>query len=86
MKVVAVCSFNNGGEIIKNSYPRELQEVINVIDLVDADVHKTKTSAEKTMMGQLLYSPPSLNKAFAQAFAPLKWKKYREYCDYGKSP
>ena len=46
-----------------------MTEVNDVIKAVDAALHKTKESTEKTMMGRMLFSPKSLNKAFKAAFA-----------------
>ncbi len=82
MRVVALYSFNRGQEIIESQYTAELDEVVQVINGVDASESFDKESKEKTMPGRMLYSPTSLNKAFVRGFKPLGWKKHKEYCDY----
>jgi hypothetical protein len=57
MKVVAKYNFNGGEEFIAKNYSGELQEVISVINFVDASLCKNKESEEKTMSGKMLYSP-----------------------------
>ena len=69
MRVAGTYSFNNGREVVENQYGKLLAEIKTVISSIDEEEHKTKESAEKTMSGQLLYSPTSLNKAFKANFA-----------------
>lgn len=75
-------SFNNGEEVIRARYPHLFAEVTEVISSVDAEGHKTKVSTEKTMVGRILYSPPSLNKAFKHQFGLLDWHNKKVVCDY----
>jgi hypothetical protein len=84
MKVAGIYSFNNGEEFIDKNYPELLKEVYFVIGKVNAQEHFTKESKEKTMMGKMLYSPVSLNKAFKKELFALKWKRVRVKCDYSK--
>lgn len=84
MQLAATYSFNGGREAITSRYPHLLVEVNAAIKEVDASQHKTKSSTEKTMMGQMLYSPASLNKAFKHAFLESigGWRTIRVPCDY----
>ena len=82
MRIAAVYSFNKGKEEITKRYPHLLTEVNEVIKAVDASQHKTKKSKEKTMKGDILYSPVSINKAFKAEFGNCHWNPIRVYCDY----
>jgi hypothetical protein len=84
MKVAGIYSFNNGEEFINKNFPELLKEVYFVIGKVNAEGHLTKESKEKTMMGKMLYSPVSLNKAFKKELFALEWKRVRVKCDYSK--
>jgi hypothetical protein len=84
MKVAGIYSFNNGEEFINKNFPELLKEVYFVIGKVNAEWHLTKESKEKTMMGKILYSPVSLNKAFKKELFALEWKRVRVKCDYSK--
>ena len=76
-------SFNNGKAYIEQHFPALLDEVFACVNAVDAPQSKTKTSAEKTMPGKLLYSPRDLNSAFKRAFEPRGWvANTRIRCDY----
>ena len=67
--IAAEYSFNNGHSI-QETHPYLLQEVKDVIALVDASLYKVKESKELTMPGKKLYSPPDLNRSFAEGFGP----------------
>lgn len=83
MRVGGIYSFNRGLEVVKVNYAYELQEVMDVVGAVDSRIHKTKISAEKTMMGRRLYKPGSLNKAFKKGFVTWGWESnIRIPCDY----
>jgi hypothetical protein len=82
MKVVAKFNFNGGEQFIDEHYPDELQEIMSVINDVDASLHKNKESGEKTMAGKMLYSPKELNTAFKNIFAPLGWEQRKVACEY----
>jgi hypothetical protein len=64
VKLAAVYSFNHGKEIVSEKYPHLVVEINAAIASIEAIKHKTKKSKEKTMRGQVLYSPVSLNNAF----------------------
>lgn len=82
MRIAGVYSFNGGTEAVSKHYPDLLTEVNAAIKIVDASQHKTKESIEKTMMGQMLFSPKSLNKAFKVAFGATGWHSIRVSCEY----
>lgn len=82
MRIVARYDFNNGKNFIANNYSRELSEIKNVITSIDASLYKTKESAEKTMMGETLYAPIGLNKAFKDLLGRYGWMSKRVGCDY----
>src|SRR5574337_670041 len=85
MIVAGIYSFNKGREVIEDKYKTELNEVVEVITGVDSNQYKGKISEEKTMEGRLLYSPPSLNKAFKLGFGDLGWRNHKVKCDYPTS-
>ena len=68
MRIAGVYSFKNGKEAVTERYANLLTEVNAAIKAVEASAHKLKVSAEKTMPGQPLYSPLSINKAFKVEF------------------
>ncbi len=68
MRIAGIYSFNRGKEVIKKLHQAELEEVLQVIDSVDAENCKTKVSKEKTMRDKVLYRPPCLNEAFKKQF------------------
>ena len=83
MKLAAVYSFNRGTEIVSEKYPELVVEINAAIKSIDASQHKTKKSKEKTMPGQMLFSPVSLNTAFKEQFiGQYKWNPVRVKCDY----
>jgi hypothetical protein len=82
MKIAAVYSFNKGKEEITERYAQLLVEVNDTIKAVDASKHKTKISKEKTMPGQVLYSPVSINTDFKVEFGNRLWKPIKVYCEY----
>jgi NifB/MoaA-like Fe-S oxidoreductase len=80
MIMAGIYSFNEGQKIIESKYPRELAEVTKIIKDVDSEQCKTKTSKEKTKPGQLIYSPPCLNKEFKTQFTQFDWHRQRVQC------
>lgn len=75
-------SFNGGKEVVAAQHADLLAEVEAVIQRVDSPKHKRKKSKEKTMRGQLLYSPVSINRAFKREFLKRDWTPIRVPCDY----
>ncbi len=85
MRIAGVYSFNGGKEYVEAKYPRLIDEVRGVIEGVSADYHKTKKSKEKTMRGQMLFSPKLLNKSFKKGFFGHDWHEVKVPCDYSTS-
>lgn len=77
-------SFNNGLEVVTEKYPHLLAEIKEAIGAVDASLHKTKTSKEKTTQGRLFYNPPTLNKAFRAEFLSRGWANKRVASEYSR--
>ena len=83
MIIAAEYSFNDGHSI-RQTHPYLLQEVEDIIAAVDAVHHKIKESKEITMPGKMLYSPATLNRAFAQGFGSKGSEKQRVTCQYSR--
>jgi hypothetical protein len=84
MKVVGVYSIKDGEKVLKNRYSSEFNEIIEIIESIDAEVCKNKVSKERTKAGALLYSPTCLNKAFKQEFEARGWRTVRVQVEYPK--
>ena len=82
MRIAGIYSFNQGEEAVRTQFPELLREVELCISSIDAGSCKSKTSEEKTMTGQLLFSPVELNKQFKQQLEPLGWNSLRVPCQY----
>ncbi len=82
MIVAARYSFNGGAEAVAAKYPHLLAELEAAIAAVDAERHRTKQSKEKTMRGQMLYSPIDLNKAIKEPLFSQGWRNHRVECQY----
>jgi hypothetical protein len=81
MKIAQKYSHLNGEEYLIVHHNPLYEEIIKVIESIDANEFLTKESKEKTMTGKILYSPIELNKAFNQTFNSLGWNesRYRYY-------
>lgn len=77
MKIGAIYSHLNGQEWLLVHEPAIWQELVSTIESIDADQFKTKVSREKTMVGEVLYAPKSLNAAFAAKFHANGWEESR---------
>ncbi len=84
MRIAGVYSFNKGKEVITTQHRDLLEEVLQVIELVDAEQCKTKVSKEKTMWDKVLYSPFALNEAFKELFANRGWTNYKVIAEYSR--
>ena len=78
MRIVERYSHLNGEEYLLVHRPSLWQEVLDVIDSVDAEACKDKVSKEKSRQGQILYSPGSMNKAIAAGFKARGWQDQRQ--------
>lgn len=84
MRIAGLYSFNKGKEVITKEHRSQLEEVLQVIESVDAEFCKTKVSKEKTMRDRILYSPPALNEAFKEQFIARGWINYKVIAEYSK--
>jgi hypothetical protein len=82
MIVAGRYSFKRGREVIEANFGAELDEIRQIIAGVDAAACRTKTSAEQTMNGRVLYSPRALNRAFKDGFEARGWVTERIPCEY----
>jgi hypothetical protein len=67
---------------MKAGHPDELSEIYQALESVNAEIHRTKKSKEKTKRYRMLYSPRALNKAFKTRFEAMGWKSVKVSCDY----
>lgn len=86
MKIINTYSFKGGEKFLKERHPKELSDVLKAIDLLDATFCLTKESAEKTMRGELLFSPRDLNEHLKMPLHKLGWTakasgKKKEYAE-----
>ena len=77
MRIVETYSHLNGEEFLLVHKPELLQEITDVIAGVDAESCKTKVSRERNRVGEMLYSPEDMNKAFAAGFREKGWNQER---------
>jgi hypothetical protein len=77
MKIAEVYSHLNGLEFLKVHKARLWTEIKKVIQIVDANACKTKVSAEKGIIGNLLYAPIEMNKCFCAALNSRGWSESR---------
>jgi hypothetical protein len=77
MKIAETYSHLNGLEFLivhKSTLWKEIQEVIAAVDAAKC---KTKVSKEKTMKGELLFSPIDMNAAFKRLLRAKSWGESR---------
>ncbi|HLP45846.1 MAG TPA: BglII/BstYI family type II restriction endonuclease [Candidatus Deferrimicrobium sp.] len=77
MKIAETYSHLNGLEFLMVHKPGLWQEIQAVINKVDIEICKTKTSKEKTKVGKLLYSPIDMNAAFKKLLKNAGWQESR---------
>jgi hypothetical protein len=77
MKIVQTYSHLNGLEYLLVHKKRLWNEVRLVIESVDGNACRTKVSKEKTMAGELLYSPIDMNGAFSNLLVERCWSESR---------
>ena len=78
MRVAARYSHLNGEEFLLVHHPDLWEEILEVIDAVDAEACRTKVSRERTMRGRRLYSPIDMNKAMEAEFKERGWRQRRQ--------
>ncbi len=77
MKIVEHYSHLNGLEFLLVHKPKLWEEIVDVVNSIDAEKCKTKVSKEKTKKGQLLYSPVDMNSMFKSELSALEWEESR---------
>ena len=77
MKIIETYSHLNGLEFLLIHKPSLWEEIMSVVQQVDAEKCKTKVSKEKTMKGKLLYSPVDMNEAFKELLRAKECKESR---------
>lgn len=85
MRIIAKHEMKDGEKLLKEIYPNELGEVLDVIYSVNAENCLKKISKEKTMPGEILYSPKCLNKSIKEEFSRRGWNSVRVRCKYDPS-
>ena len=78
MRVAARYSHLNGEEFLLVHRKELWNEILEVIESVDAEACRTKVSREKTMAGKLLYSPTDMNKTMEVGFKKRGWNQRRQ--------
>lgn len=74
MRIVEKYSHLNGEEYLIVHKRALYDEILAVIDQVDANNYRTKESKEKTMMGEMLFNPGEINKEFGRIFYSYGWE------------
>lgn len=78
MRIAARYSHLNGEEFLLVHRKNLWDEILAVIESVDAEACRTKVSRERTRRGDLLYSPIDMNKAMAAEFGKRGWEQRRQ--------
>ena len=78
MRIAAMYSFNHGEEFIAQKHRPELEEVLQIIELVDAE--QCKTGAGK----RIKYSPSAFNDTFKQLFSKRGWDTHELVARYSE--
>jgi len=77
MKIIETYSHLNGLEFLLVHKRPLWKEIRDVIAKLDANRCRTKVSKEKTMQGQLLFSPVDMNAEFKRLLRARAWKENR---------
>lgn len=77
MRISGEFSHLNGKEYLLVHHESTLQEIYDVVEAVDASIHLTKISEEKTKKGKLIYNPGSLNNDFKARLYEKGWAERR---------
>lgn len=81
MRIVETYSHLNGEEFLQVHHAKRYREIKDVIESIQASLHQTKVSKEKTMREKQLFSPRAINTAFSKNFRALDWNESRyQYC------
>lgn len=74
MKIAETYSHLNGLEFLLVHKPTLWKEIQGVVSAVGANKCRTKVSKEKTMKGEVLFSPIDLNAAFKRLLRARAWR------------
>lgn len=77
MRIVTHYSHLNGLEFLQVHQPALWNEIVQVVEGVNAAACRTKESREVRTMGHMLYSPIAMNAAMDVAFQALGWNERR---------
>jgi hypothetical protein len=77
MKIAETYSHLNGLEFLLVHKPSLWKEIRAVISAVDGNECRTKVSKEKTMKGEVLFSPIDMNAAFKRRLRAKAWQENR---------
>jgi hypothetical protein len=77
MRITKKHSHLNGEEWLLVHEKDTYQEIIDVIEAIDAEKCRTKISKEKSKKGKALYSPIDLNAEFDRLFSSIGWEPTR---------
>jgi hypothetical protein len=77
MRIAKKHSHLNGEEWLLVHEKDTYQEILDVIEAIDAEECRTKISKEKGRRGETLYSPVDLNAEFDRRFSGLGWESTR---------
>ena len=77
MKIAQKYSHLNGEEYLIVHHKSIYDEIIQIIQSIDAESCKTKHSKEYRKIGEILYSPIALNAAFKSSFGLHDWTESR---------
>jgi hypothetical protein len=77
MRISEIYSHLNGLEYLLVHKPELWKEIQSVIAEVDAEQCRTKVSQEKTMKGNILFSPVDMNTAFNRLLREKSWAESR---------
>jgi len=77
MRIIETYSHLNGLEYLCYRHQNIWDELVGIIDQVDANACRTKISKEKTKTGKILYSPIDMNKAFKILLEANNWRESR---------
>jgi hypothetical protein len=77
MKIAQKYSHLNGEEYLLVHHKNDYKEIQGVIKSIDAELHRTKKSKEKTKKDKILYNPAALNAEFRKLLYQKGWKEKR---------
>jgi hypothetical protein len=77
MVIAQKYSHLNGEEFLLVHHKKLYQELMAIVETIDAEAHRTKISKEKTMRGKKLLAPKTLNVSFRKEFRARNWHEER---------